>query len=45
MYKIGLSSCAFAPTEENFKELKNSGIEAIEISIPKSVHDTLRRKW
>lgn len=41
MYKIGLSSCAFAPTEENFKELKNSGIEAIEISIPKSVHDTL----
>ncbi|MBE6629092.1 MAG: sugar phosphate isomerase/epimerase [Ruminococcaceae bacterium] len=33
MYKIGMSSCAFALTEENFGALSNSGVEAIEISM------------
>ena len=33
MYKIGMSSCAFALTEESFQALSNSGVEAIEISM------------
>ena len=33
MYKIGMSSCAFALTEENFQALSSSGVEAIEISM------------
>lgn len=33
MYPIGLSSCGFALTEENFSALQNSGIAAIEISM------------
>jgi len=33
MYKIGMSSCAFSLTKENFAALKNNGIDAIEISL------------
>ena len=33
MYQIGMSSCAFALTEENFQALRNSGVEAIELSL------------
>ena len=33
MYKIGMSSCAFALTEENFQALRNSGVDAVEISL------------
>lgn len=33
MYKIGLSSCGFELTEENFKALKKSNIDCIEISM------------
>lgn len=33
MYKIGMSSCAFALTEESFGALSNSGVEAIELSM------------
>lgn len=33
MYKVGLSSCAFALTEESFKKLAQSNIAAIEISM------------
>lgn len=33
MYKIGLSSCGFKLTEENFKKLKKSKIDCIEISM------------
>ena len=31
MLKIGLSSCGYALTDENFASLKNAGIDAIEI--------------
>ena len=33
MLKVGMSSCAFALNEENFKGLKDAGIENIEISL------------
>ena len=33
MLKVGMSSCAFALNEENFKKLKESGINDIEISL------------
>ena len=33
MYRIGLSSCGFDLTEENFIKLQESKIEAIEISM------------
>ena len=33
MYKIGMSSCAFALSEENFIGLNKAGIEAVEISM------------
>lgn len=33
MYKIGVSSCGFPLTEENFKKLNEAGISAIEISM------------
>lgn len=33
MYKIGMSSCAFALTEESFQALSSSGVEAVEISM------------
>ena len=32
MYPIGLSSCAFALTEENFQSLRAAGVDAIEIT-------------
>lgn len=34
MYQVGLSSCGFSLTEDNFKRLAESGIAAIEISMP-----------
>ena len=33
MLNVGMSSCAFALTEENFKKLKETGIKDIEISL------------
>ena len=33
MYKIGMSSCAFALTEENFQALSNSGVDAAEVAL------------
>lgn len=44
MYRIGLSSCAFALTEENFKELRDSGIEAIELSMELDQHLQINHK-
>ena len=38
MYKIGLSSSAFALTEDNFRALKKSGMDAIEISMPSELY-------
>ncbi len=32
MYRIGMSSCAFKFTEENFQKLQQSGIRTIEVS-------------
>ena len=34
MYKIGLSSCGFALTAENFEKLEQNQIAAIEIALP-----------
>lgn len=36
MYKIGMSTCGFALTEENFAALRRSQIDAVEISMPAS---------
>lgn len=36
MYKIGMSTCGFALTEENFKALQSSHIDAVELSMPAS---------
>ena len=33
MYKIGLSTCGFKLTEENFIKLQQAGINSIEISM------------
>lgn len=44
MCKIGLSSCAFELTEENFKKLNESGIEAIEVSVSLSRQSTINHK-
>ena len=33
MYKIGLSSCGYDLTEENFRKLRESGIDALEVSL------------
>ena len=33
MYRVGMSACGFDLSEENFKELRESGIDAIEISM------------
>lgn len=41
MYKIGLSSCGFDLTEENFQKLTQSGINAVEINVPLAQHSTL----
>lgn len=41
MIKIGMSSCGFALTEENFAALAENGIEAIEVSLPTAQHDAL----
>ena len=41
MYQIGLSSCGFALTEENFQKLNKSGIDVIEISRPRSEYETI----
>lgn len=41
MYPIGMSSCAFALTEERFVELQRSGVEAIEISMRLEEHKLL----
>ena len=41
MYKIGLSGCGFDLTEENFRKLRESGIEAVEVSLHWSQHDTI----
>ena len=41
MYRIGMSSCAFALTEENFQALRNSGVEAIELSLRPETQLTL----
>ena len=38
MYRIGLSSCAFALKEENFQQLRESGVDAIEISMKLDSH-------
>ena len=35
-YAIGLSSCGFSLTDENFAKLRESGVAAIELSMPHS---------
>lgn len=42
MYKIGLSSCGFPLTEENFRALRDAGIEAVEISLPSEEYAHIR---
>ncbi len=44
MYKIGLSSSGFALTENNFKALNQSGIDAIEISMPSELYGSINYK-
>jgi sugar phosphate isomerase/epimerase len=44
MYKIGLSSCGFELTEENFSKLQASKINAIEISMSTSKYDYIDYK-
>ena len=44
MYKIGLSSSGFALTEDNFKKLSESGIDAIEISMPSELYGSVNHK-
>ena len=41
MYKIGVSSCGFLLTEENFKLLSESKIDVIEISMPTECYDDI----
>lgn len=41
MFRIGLSSCAFALTEENFSALRENGVDAVEISMRLEKHLTL----
>ncbi len=44
MYKIGLSSCGFPLTEENFKALKESKIDVIEISMRSDLYASIDYK-
>lgn len=44
MYKIGLSSCGFSLTENNFEALHNAGISAIEISMPAEAYKDINYK-
>ena len=44
MYKVGLSSCGFSLTEENFKALSQSGIKAVEISMPSDKYSSIDYK-
>lgn len=44
MYKIGLSSCGFLLTEENFQKLSQSGVDAIEISMSLDAHKLINYK-
>jgi hypothetical protein len=41
MYKIGVSSCGFSLTEENFRALNESGIDAIELAMSLDCHRAL----
>ncbi|MBQ9162442.1 MAG: sugar phosphate isomerase/epimerase [Clostridia bacterium] len=41
MYKVGLSSSGFALTDNNFKALNQSGIGAIEISMPSELYGSI----
>lgn len=41
MNRIGMSSCGFALTEENFAALAENGIDAIEISMATPLHDAI----
>lgn len=41
MYKIGVSSCGFLLTEENFRALNESGIDAIELAMSLDRHRAL----
>jgi sugar phosphate isomerase/epimerase len=44
MYTIGLSSSAFALTDENFAKLREAGIGATELSMPLDAHKSLNHK-
>lgn len=44
MYRIGLSSCGFELTEENFAELSRSNISAIEISMAAEKYSSIDYK-
>lgn len=44
MYKIGLSSCGFALTEENFQALRENKIDAIEISLKPEMYSDINYK-
>ncbi|MBE6871935.1 MAG: sugar phosphate isomerase/epimerase [Ruminococcaceae bacterium] len=44
MYRIGMSSCGFPLTEENFIKLAQSGISAIEISMAADKHASINFK-
>ncbi len=44
MYKIGLSSCGFYLTEENFQKLNNSGIDVIELSMSLNEYENTNPK-
>lgn len=41
MYKIGLSSCAYALTEENFKALNKSKIDFMEVSLHPMLYESI----
>lgn len=44
MYRIGLSCFGFALTDESFERLRDSGIDAVELSMPLEQHRRLRHK-
>lgn len=44
MYKIGLSSCGFPLSEENFDKLQQAGISAIEISMSTEKYNSIDYK-
>ena len=44
MYRIGISSCGFALTEENFQKLSAAGVAAIELSMSLEKHKLIKHR-